>query len=96
MHEIAMDNMLPSGIVVPSENVKSFSTLRLMEAAEVSFDWQIWRYQIRYVHAASGDNRIVSLTKLSSLLIFVTESLLQPRSWITDSISSRKGCTYSG
>ena len=48
------------------------------------------------VHAPIGDNRIVSLTKLSSLVIFATEALFQPRSWITASISSRKGCTYSG
>ena len=33
-----MVKMLPAGIVVPSEKVKSFIALRLMEAAELSLE----------------------------------------------------------
>jgi hypothetical protein len=34
IHDIATDKKLPAGIVVPSEKVKSFITLRVMKTAD--------------------------------------------------------------
>lgn len=86
---------VPEGIVVPSENVKSFIVLRAIMTALFTVGKRQW-YDIEYVHAPTGANRIVSLTKLSNLVIFAMEALPQPSSRIIASISSRKGRTYSG
>ncbi len=86
----------PAGIVVPSEKVKSFITLRFRPTGEqTKCKLRQDNANVGYIRELKNENRIDSFMKLSSFRSFPMAAFVQPSSWTTASISSRKGCIYS-
>ena len=84
----------PAGIVVPSEKVKSFITLRFRPTGEQNVNRAKEKANIGYIRELKNENRIDSFIKLSIFRSFPMAAFVQPSSWTTASTSSRKGCIY--
>ena len=86
----------PAGIIVPFENVKSFSTFRrTVTGSHVKKHCNNCK-KAQYIQALFPDKRCDSLKKLSTFLSLLVEDLVQTSSFITAFTSSRMGCAYSG
>lgn len=91
----AMATMLPAGIVVPLEKVKS---LRILRSIPTDILWETpWEERSKKKMAPAWAVFLCdSLIKLSSFRIFPSEALLNPSSLMTCWISSRSSGTWDG